>query len=438
MCDNTRFLAGAAREDVTPKVGTCLYGYVPNHHSQSVHDGLSVTALALQSEKTKALIITAEIGNIQNELCDELRGAISAETGVPFENIVISCTHTHSAPNLTGSEGWGEVDRDYYDEFFAPGTLSAAKKAVSNLADAEIAVGVTQSLVGINRRQQHPDGSIGLGQNPHGCFDPNMTVVAIRNAQTKAGILNLIHYSCHGTSAGRNVEITRDWSGVMIDRLETETGTLTAFYNGACGDVGPRLTNGGTCGDIHHVEELGGLAATDAMRAYKARGGYHKGKLEVFTDTLHLPYAPLPTLAEVKEKLKEYPEPEKLFNLARMEYCHWKEVEEYLESGKTETPPPFTFPETIISLGDVLFIPYAYELFSEIQMRLREYSPFPYTLCLTNANGTLCYLPSEDQLCRGGYEVGCFRVGRLFPLASNTDHNLINETLRILRENGKV
>ncbi|MBQ1954363.1 MAG: neutral/alkaline non-lysosomal ceramidase N-terminal domain-containing protein, partial [Clostridia bacterium] len=297
MCDNTRFLAGAAREDVTPKVGTCLYGYVPNHHSQSVHDGLSVTALALQSEKTKALVITAEIGNICNELSDELRSAISEKTDVPFEHIVISCTHTHSAPNLTGSEGWGEVDREYYDEFFAPGTLSAAKKAVSNLADAEIAVGVTESLVGINRRSQNVDGSIGLGQNPHGCYDPNMTVVCFRNAQTKEGILNLIHYSCHGTSAGRNVEITRDWSGVMIDRLECESRTLTAYFNGACGDVGPRLSNGGTCGDIHHVEEMGGLAAADAMRAYKARGGYHKGKLEVFADTLHLPYAPLPTLA---------------------------------------------------------------------------------------------------------------------------------------------
>ena len=86
----------------------------------------------------------------------------------------------------------------------------------------------------------------------------------------------------------------------------------------------------------------------------------------------------------------------------------------------------------------MVLIPYAYELFSEIQMRLRGYSPYPYTLCLTNANGTLCYLPSEDQLCRGGYEVGCFKVGRLFPLAPNTDQNLINETLRILRENGKL
>ena len=40
------FMAGAAREDITPAVGTCLYGYRPNHHSESVHDPLQVTAAA--------------------------------------------------------------------------------------------------------------------------------------------------------------------------------------------------------------------------------------------------------------------------------------------------------------------------------------------------------------------------------------------------------
>ena len=43
----------------------------------------------------------------------------------------------------------------------------------------------------------------------------------------------------------------------MIDRLEAATGTLTAFINGAEGDVGPRLTNGKTVGNISLVEEHG-------------------------------------------------------------------------------------------------------------------------------------------------------------------------------------
>ena len=431
------FYAGAAREDMTPVIGTCLYGYVPDHHSQSVHDGLSATALAISQGELKALLITCEVGNLSTPLSDEVRSAVSEICGVPFENIIVACTHTHSGPNLAGTEGWGEVDREYFDGFFFPAVTKASKRAVEALTPAEIAVGVTESRVGINRRQQNEDGSIGLGQNPRGCYDPNMTVVAIRSSETKAGILNLIHYSCHGTSAGRNVEITRDWSGVMIDRLEAETGTLTAFFNGACGDVGPRLANGGTCGDIHHVEEMGGLAAADAMRAYKNRGGYHEGKLELFNGVLNLPYVKLPSEEEVRAKLERFENPEELNNLARFEYTHWREVLDYIEKGGKDKTEPFTLPQVMISLGDVLFISTPFELFSEIAMRLREYSPFPYTLSVSNANGTMCYLPSEDQLCRGGYEVECFKVGRLFPLAPDTDQNMINEILRILREYGK-
>jgi hypothetical protein len=95
------------------------------------------------------------------------------------------------------------------------------------------------------------------------------------------------------------------------------------------------------------------------------------------------------------------------------------------------------FEQTIVSFGDVVFIPFPYEHFSEISLRLREYSPYPYTLTLSCTNGYNVYLPSEDQLCRGGYEVGCFMYGSIFPLADNTDNNIICENLRIIRENKK-
>ena len=435
MADNSVFKAGAARVDTTPAVGTLLYGYTPHQESTSIHDNLSVTALCVSQNGQTAIMLTAEIGDIQTALCDEIRTKVGEQCGVPYSHVVISSTHTHSAPNLSGVAGWGGVNMPYYNDIFLPAVLKAAKQACENMQPAEIAVGVTESKVGINRREQYRDGSIGLGQNPHGCYDPNMTVVSIRNTETKDGILNLIHYGCHGTSAGCNREITRDWSGVMIDRVEIETHTLTAFWNGAIGDVGPRLTNGQTVGDIFFVEEHGGLAASDAMRAYKAKGGYHKGELAIFCDTVKLPYKPMPTLEEVEKKLSEYTEPEKMINIQRLEYEHYKETYDFLKNGNGEVPEYFSFEQTIVSLGDVVFIPFPYEMFSEIAMRLREYSPYPYTLSLSCTNGYNVYLPSQDQLCRGGYEVGCFMYGSLFPLADNTDQNIINENLRIINEN---
>jgi hypothetical protein len=328
-------------------------------------------------------------------------------------------------------EGWGEIDRPYYETILLPAALQAGKDAVNGLQDAQLAVGTTHSDVGVNRREILPNGDVCLGQNPFGCYDPEMTVVTIRGADGK-GILNLIHYGCHGTAAGCNREISRDWSGVMIDRVEKETGVLTAFWNGAVGDVGPRLTNGGTCGDISYVMELGGVAAADAMRALRSQSGFRDGKLDCFADEVRLPYAPTPPIEDVRAALDSIQNPDELINLQKLTYAHYKDVYALLQSGVTEHPTHFSFPFCAVSLGDVLFVPTPYEIFSEITLRLRAYLPWPHTLGLSNTNGYCGYFPSRDQICRGGYEVDCFRTGGLYNLTEDADQHLIDEVRRIV------
>ncbi len=67
------FFCGAAREIITPPVGTLLYGYAPDVVSESVHDDLTADALALSSEKETVLLISLTLGDIQTALCDEMR-----------------------------------------------------------------------------------------------------------------------------------------------------------------------------------------------------------------------------------------------------------------------------------------------------------------------------------------------------------------------------
>ena len=432
MADKT-FMAGAARADITPAVGTLLYGYNPHQVSTSVHDNLSVTALALRQGEDTAVLMTVTVGDFQTELVDEIRGLMSEACGVPAGRIIVSATHTHSAPNVAGMEGWGGVDRDYVDSILFPAMLKASREAVEALAPAEYAVGVTESRVGINRREQLLNGEIALGQNPWGCFDPNMTCGAIRNAETKAGILNLLHYGCHGTAAGCNHEISRDWSGIMTDRLETETGVLTAYWNGPQGDVGPRLTNGKTTGDIRHVEELGGVAAMDAKRAYDSVGMYVPGSLRLLEGEVAIPYKPLLPLAEVEAKLASYTNPESLINIQALEYAHYKAVRDVYDAGVPAHDTHYRIPQTIIALGEVAFIPFPFEIFSEISLRLRYHAPSRYTLCLSNTNGYNAYLPTEDQIVRGGYEILFFLYSGAYTLVNNADQVLLDENLRIMR-----
>jgi hypothetical protein len=121
--------------------------------------------------------------------------------------------------------------------------------------------------VGVNRRQITLDGEVILGQNPWGIFNKEMTVISFKEPNgDPIGVI--VNYGCHGTSAGNGLEVTRDWSGVMVDMLEKELGCPAALLVGNLGDAGPRVPDGSTVGNIPYMEGLGKTAGTDALRAY--------------------------------------------------------------------------------------------------------------------------------------------------------------------------
>ncbi|MBP1588058.1 MAG: hypothetical protein ILO53_06640 [Clostridia bacterium] len=435
--NDVQFMAGASIQDVTPPVGTLLYGYVPDSVSTSVHDRLEAGTVAFRQDGRTALLISLTVGDLGTELADELRAVLGRETGVDADCILINATHTHSAPNVSGMEGWGDIDRPYVDGILIPALTRSAREALGDLQPAEIAVATVRSEVGINRRQQLPNGVIVLGQNPWGCFDPTMTLAALRNSDTKRGIVNIIHYGCHGTAAGNNREITRDWSGVMIDALTEASGTPSVFVNGAIGDVGPRLSNGFTTGDIHLVEELGAVAAGDALRAYdliKTQAEYKPGRFSAARGKLEIPRKPLPTRTDAQESILRFQDPDNLINVARLEYAHFRAVLDEYEAGEPPYDPSFVFPMTVLSLGEIVFVPFPFEIFSEMCLRLKNYSPFPHTLSLSNTNGYCAYLPTQDQLVRGGYEVDCFKYNGAHPLADNSDQIVIDESMALIAQ----
>ena len=75
---------------------------------------------------------------------------------------------------------------------------------------------------------------------------------------------------------------------------------------------------------------------------------------------------------------------------------------------------------------------FPYELFSEIALRIARERRVPYTLSLSNTNGSEGYFVTEDQICRGGYEIDMFKTGYHQPYANNADWHLVSETLKNL------
>ena len=421
---------GVGRANITPRVGGHLAGYGWDVFSKSIHDDLTATALAIKTEEKCVVLVSATVCILDEELVAEVRGILCKKYSfLCCDDIMIAATHTHSGPYSYSTVGWGSKDIAYCEEIFVPNVVKAVEAAIRFMVPAEMGVGETQSRVGVNRRQLGPEGAIDFGQNPWAMYDPTMTVVAFRSEAGKP-IANLVHYGCHGTAAGTNTEITRDWPGVMIDRLEAESGAVTMFFNGTAGDVGPRLTNGKTKGDIHYVEELGAVAAMDAVRAYRMIRTYRQVWPETVSGEIRLPLSPMLSREEAAAGLERYRQLPKTNVHQRMADYYQKVLNAYL-FGFT-APKEVTLPVTLLRLGDLVLAPLGFEVFCEIGLRLRAYSPYAHTLIVGYANTKSRYFPSQDQICRGGYEIMMSRTADVCPYAPDADDYLIRGLLAMI------
>jgi hypothetical protein len=421
---------GAGRSVITPPVGTILYGYAPGRPAETIHDDLRVTCVALMSEQTRALLISADICTYNADSCNKLRQILSSETDIPADHILFCSTHTHSGPATSPSAGWGTVDTEYIQDILIPQTIRAAKSACSNLQPAVLGIGTTQSDVAVNRRQINRDGTIALGQNPWGPYDPIMTVLCFRTPAMEP-IVNLIHYCCHGTASGKNPEVTRDWSGPMVDCLEEQSGAMTVFFNGAEGDVGPRLPNGKTTGNLKLAQLLGAKAGIDAVRAWRGIKEYRAVAVNAITDEIRLPYLPLPTLEAARTEMDKLGDPDQLVGMDLKKYVRWQKVIDEHQSGQAPQEQ-FCFRQTLVAIGPVVLIPFPFEVFMEITLRIRHHSSYQHSLCLSNSNGSYGYFPTRAQYSRGGYEITVARFFNTYALTEDADDAAVNENLRLI------
>lgn len=421
------FYLGVAREDITPEIGTCLYGYRPDLHSETVRDNLTATAFYFSQNNTRALMLSITVCSIQTKLCNDLRAELSDMLGIPAEHILLSATHTHTGPNITGNTGWGDVDMDYYESIFHPAILRVADAATKSLVPVTVGYATGECKAGINRRELTEDNNINFGQNPWGVYNPEMTVLSFRD-ETGKPVANMIHYGCHGTVAGQATAISRDWSGVMTDALEGASGAVTAFFNGPEGDVGPRISNGGTVSDPSYIPEVGGIAATDALRIYQTISDFDTPKLCAKEGALTLPLLPKISMDDVTAGLSKFPDPTAI-NWEGQMHRYYSSVKKAYDAGE-ENKENTSVSQTVIRIGNVVFAAFSYELFSEIGMRIDGAVKDFKVLSLSNANGSEGYFPTQDQLCRGGYEIRMFRYNNVQSFTDDADYHLMQETLK--------
>ena len=445
--------AGFAVADITPEPGIYLTGYGrPERIATGVHSPLNATVMVLQDQEKTVAAIGFDWCSMDNLLAQEIRQGISAASGIPEENILMGCSHTHSAPHTTYARSLGRTTVDPENKGLAyaknsiPVVAEAVCRAIGSLQEAEAAFAAGKTKTGISRRGLDENGAISyffIG-DPDLIYDSNMTTVLFRNRETHENIGILVHCSSHNTCMGgfdRN--ISSDWCGVMRRRVNQRYSVPVLFLNGACGDVGPRTNRpvvnatmrafgaGGGDGPAS-AEEVGYRAATDALRILEDVRDFRSDlPLKANTSSITLPQSVSMSveeanqvIARLESKAKDGAEPPMDYQVAQAA----------LEAWKQPPQPEFSFEHTMISFGPVALVPFPFEMFSVFSLRLRKYGPFEYTLLCSNTNGYYGYMPDRGAIAVGGYEVSSRRVNRPYVLKPEAGDLTVTQSLKSLRE----
>jgi len=248
-----------------------------------------------------------------------------------------------------------------------------------------------------------------------------------------------VHYGAHGTAMGNNRLVSRDWPGVMKDRIESQFSAPVLFLNGAIGDVGPRLNArrgdrllAGAGDGLHAVREVGYRAATDAIGALVSIREWRAAlPLSVLTEPIVLPYAPLTPLETAESELRKWEPKKDDWGAPMCEYRHNRAV---VEAHRQPLLKGRDLVQSVTCLGPLAIVPMPGEMFSGISLRIRQGSPFQYTLCCSVTNGSLSYLPTREARHRGGYECWVGRACGAYLLADNIDDALVEQNLKLLRK----
>ena len=388
---------GLERAPITPPIGIQQIGYYGRDHgSESLLDDLYAMAMVFDDGETKLALVTCDLLFMHAETVARIRQEVASRTDIPASHVMIACTHTHSGPITYATEQQSERDRAYLTNL-AHVIAGAICSADAQRQAACMGVGRGQAHIGINRREQRPDGVVILGENPQGIVDPEVLVWRIDSAEGYP-LLALVNYACHAVALGPgNYCLSADWPGAMRIEVGLAIGAACAFIQGACADINPLK---GPQRDYGWVQRLGQRMAGAVIQAWASVDEMaDRVSLAAASTELSLPLigdAPSPQeLVRTKLGLSW-----EAFALELDQRFPWAaDVRE--GDGVWRVPAEVQ----AFRLGDVGLGAVPAEPFVEVGLGVKKHSPLAATCFAGYANGCIGYLPMPAAYETGGYEV---------------------------------
>jgi hypothetical protein len=423
LASAAEFRAGAAAVDITPtNLPVRTAGNLTLTLVNKVHDPLHARALVLDDGSTKLAIAVVDSCMIAREDLDEAKALASRATGIPTANMLISATHTHTAPAVYGCHG--NDAEPAYRGWLIPRISESIVQAWRNRRLARVGWGKSDLPTFVHCRRWVMLPGTATDPNPAftgqstnlammnpghantnkvrqtGPVDPAVTVLSLQTREGKPLAL-LANYSTHYANAPAH-EFSADYFGefcrLVAQELKADqpdSGFVALMSNGTSGDA--------NCSDFTKTNwpvnpVLVGKAVTAAAMQALAEMKYHDWvPLQAVERRLTLGVR-RPTGEQVADA-REY----LAAKVGNRPTRNWE------ENYARETVLMAEWPETkelklqALRIGDFGIGAIPCETYGSTGLAIKRASPFALTMVVGLANGYNGYLPPPDQFALGGY-----------------------------------
>ncbi len=200
-------------------------GMGPTSPATEKRGELEARAIVFRSGQTTVAFVALDLLGFPSVLCDRVR---SQTPRIPAANILIGSTHTHSAPDcyaFPDGNGGHTGDLKYMD-LVCKRAAEAINEALDSIRPAQLKVGTDEARGQIAYNYYAPD-----------LVDRRMSVIQAIALDGKT-IATLVNYAIHPEVLGSRLGIVSpDLIGPLRDRLESESGGMAMFMNGAQGGM---------------------------------------------------------------------------------------------------------------------------------------------------------------------------------------------------------
>lgn len=252
---------GIAETVITPPDGFPMAGYYHERLATGTLDPLKAKALVFRDGREEAAWVVCDLTGIAVDLSHEVRRRVADKTGMPIPNIVVSATHSHTAPDYSKhlydhltSPSSRATPADEYPGKLVDLIVDAVVQAHAAAKPAIVVAGTANQKepISFNRRFVMKDGSVKTWMRldspdvvrAAGPIDPEVGLLRILSPDPQHTLGVVTNFALHLDTVGGT-----QWSGDYPFHLEQA-------LRRSLGEKVVSMFGTGCCGDINHVDPV--------------------------------------------------------------------------------------------------------------------------------------------------------------------------------------